>query len=389
MPKTIIDESGRSQEKAIYSLYAMSFLSSVGFGAFGIVVCLYMWGLGISFSGLGLALGAFGISMGIAGMFFGARSDIVGRKRYLVLSLVLDSVVMFLYTQAHILTHFVVLEILSGVSVALNGIIVPALVTDLTEDAARGGKFGKMGGFGWLGTGLGYFVGGLLVSLLGFFWVFVSISILDAIACLLILTFIPPCSITTRESFSLSLLKGLTPQAKTWLIASFVGSLSVGPIEAMVIPIYLVGSLGVDAAIFGTFMAAGYAVLSLTQFLGGGMADRYERKTIFTVSHIFSAIFIALQPSIQSFSYFAVLYILEGFGEGLSAPSNNALRASSVRPEHRGLDFSLLSLAGNIGHFIGSIGIGLLLDIAGFAYPFYIRALTYVSIAAFVYLRLK
>jgi len=375
------------KKNALYAMYAMSLLTSIGFGAFGIVLSLYMWSLGISFSGLGSAFSMFGISMAASGLLFGAHSDVVGRRRYLVLSLILDSVIMFLYTQANALAHFMVLEGLGGISASLRSVIVPALITDLTREKERGGRFGGIGGFGWIGTGLGYLAGGLFSGLVSFFWVFVVISLLDIVSCLLVILFVTPYRVTKKESFRLISFKGLTPQMRVWLAVSFVSALASVPVEVIVIPVYLVEFLGVDRAVFGVFMASGYLALSLTQFLGGNMADKYDRGLIFSVSQVASAFFIVLQPMFPFFPCFAILYFLEGLGEGLSMPSRNALSASSVRPEHRGLDFSLLNLAGNVGSVVGSLGIGILLETVGFDYSFYIRALTYLVVAFLVHIQ--
>jgi MFS family permease len=83
------------------------------------------------------------------------------------------------------------------------------------------------------------------------------------------------------------------------------------------------------------------------------------------------------------------MYILEGIGEGLASPCNNAMIASSVRVEHRGFDYSIVNLSGNIGSTVGFIVFGSILDVVGFAYPFVIRALAYVIIAALIYLKLR
>ena len=183
-----------SLRSAILALYMMNFLTSSGFGVFGVIVPLYMRDLGVSFVGLGLAFSVFGIAMGVAGIFFGAHSDTVGRKPYLVLSLALSAIVDLFYTQAKGVVDFVILQALSGVSGSLNGMIVPALMTDLTKETERGRKFGRMGGFGWLGVGVGYFLGGVLSQILGYDFSFIFVSMLTLISCLLILGFVPASS---------------------------------------------------------------------------------------------------------------------------------------------------------------------------------------------------
>jgi MFS family permease len=380
--------SGRS---AIFALYAMNFLVSSSFGAFGVIMPLYMRDVGVSLTGLGLAFGAFGIVAGAAGMFFGAHSDIIGRKPYLVLSLVLRAIVTLLYTQATNVVDFIILQALSGISASLSSAIVPALMTDLTKESERGRRFGGMGGFGWIGTGLGYFLGGAISQIFGYSISFTCLSVLTMVSCLLILMFVPSPHRIAGERFNLALVKGFSSNLKIWFLVSIASSLVIGPVEAMVIPLYVVepGPLGMDKMLFGTFMSISYILSSSTQFIGGSLADRYSKRKLASFSRLLSSPFIMVQPFFPSFTFFATMYVFEGIGEGLGGPCNNAIVASSARLKHRGFDFSIVNLLGNIGGTIGFIGIGFFVDSAGFVLPFVLRAIVYVIVATLIYLKLK
>ncbi len=380
-----------SKRSALLALYAMNFLTSSGFGAFGVILPLYMRDSGISFVGLGLAFSAFGVVMGATGIFFGAHSDVIGRKPYLVLSLALRVAVTFFYTQATSTVDFIILNALNGISNSLSGVIVPALMTDLTKDSERGRRFGGMGGFGWMGIGLGYFIGGALSQIFGYFWSFVLLTVLVLISCFLVLLFIPSYRLPSRERFSLGLIKQLSSNLKIWLIIMFFSSLVMVPVEVLVIPLYSVspGPLGIDKIVFGSFMAISYILTSTTQFIGGSMADKYGRRKLASLFRLISAPFIMVQPLFPYFTYFASMYFLEGIGEGLCQPCNNAMIASSVRTEHRGFDYSIVNLAGNIGGTVGFLALGSTLEIIGFTLPFVIRALAYVLMAILIYLKLK
>lgn len=386
-----METEGLSRRSAILALYAMNFLTSSTFGAFGVIMPLYMRDVGVSLAGLGLAFGVFGIVAGVAGMFFGAHSDIVGRKPYLVLSLGLRAIVTLLYTQATSVVGFVILQGLSGVSTSLSGAIVPALMTDLTKESERGRKFGGMGGFGWIGTGLGYFLGGALSQTFGYDISYAFLFILTLVSCLLILVFVPSYHRPSGERFNRTLVKGFSSNLKIWFVISIATALVIGPVEAMVIPLYAVepGPLGIDKMVFGTFMSIGYILSSSAQFIGGNLADRYNRRKLASLSRLLSAPFIMVQPLFPSFMFFASMYVFEGIGEGLSGPCNNAIVASSARPKHRGFDFSVVNLLGNVGGTIGFIGMGFFLDSMGFVFPFVIRAIVYIIAAMLIYLKLK
>ena len=177
------------------------------------------------------------------------------------------------------------------------------------------------------------------------------------------------------------LLSGSSPPAEFFSIFSFL----------MVIPLYAVqpGPLGIDKVVFGSFMAVSYILTSSTQFIGGSMADKYGRRKLASLFRLISAPFIMAQPVFPYFAYFGSMYILEGVGEGLAGPCNSAMIACSVRTEHRGFDYSLVNLSGNVGSTIGFLVLGSTLDTIGFAYPFFVRALAYVFLAILIYLKLK
>jgi MFS family permease len=136
-------------------------------------------------------------------------------------------------------------------------------------------------------------------------------------------------------------------------------------------------------------MSIGYILSSSAQFIGGNLADKHSRRKLSSLSRLFSVPFIAVQPFFASFMFFAPMYVLEGIGEGIDGPSTNAILASSARSEHRGFDFSIVNLLGNVGSTIGFIGMGYFLDSMGFILPFILRAIVYVLVALLVYMKLK
>ncbi len=189
----------------------------------------------------------------------------------------------------------------------------------------------------------------------------------------------------------MALTTGISPNLKIWLLISFVTALVIGPVEVIVIPLYAVkptGPLGIDKIVFGTFMSVGYVLTSSTQFIGGNLADKYSRRKLASLFFFVSAPFIAVQPLFPYFPYFASMYVLEGIGEGLSHPSRDAIVASSVRSKHRGFDFSIVNLIGNVGNTIGFVGIGFICKTVGFVYPFLLRAIVYIFVAILIYLKL-
>lgn len=385
-----MDIQSKNVGSAVHALYAMRFLTRAGFGVFGVVVPLYMRDVGVSFVGLGVAFSVFGLVMGVLGMFFGAHSDVVGRKPYLILSLVLTSAVNLFYTQATDITGFVILQAIRGVSSSLNSTVLPALMTDLTKESERGRKFGRMGGFGWVGTGMGYFLGGLISQFFGYHSSFVFVSLLTMISCILILKFVPSYRPSSKKRFNTFSLRGISSNLKIWMVISFITALAIGPVEVIVIPSYLVspGPLGIDKFLFGTFMSISYIFVSTTQFIGGNLADKYDRRKLASLFFIVSAPFIAVQPLLPYFTFFAIMYSLEGVGEGLGHPCRDAIAASLLRSKHRGFEFSLINFMGNIGSMIGFLAIGYILDTFGFALPFFIRAILYVIAATLIYFKL-
>lgn len=209
-------------------------------------------------------------------------------------------------------------------------------------------------------------------------------------SCFLVLLFVPSYHLPSGEPVNLTFVKGFSPNLKTWLLISFITALVMMPVEQMVIPSYVVepGPLGIDKIVFGTFMSVSYILVSSTQFIGGNLTDKYNRRKLASIFYLVSAPFIMAQSLSLSFPYFASMYVLEGIGEGLNHPCTNAIVASSVRPKHRGFDFSIVNLLGNVGSTLGFLGMGLILDNTGFVYPFLIRAIAYILVATLVYLKI-
>lgn len=185
----------------------------------------------------------------------------MGRRPYLILSLAMSTIVTLLFTQARSLLHFAILQVIGGISSSLYNIIVPALLTDLTKDIERGGRFGRLGGFGWLGSGIGYLVAGIILATIGFFSAFIFVAMLSLVACIIVQLFVFSYHLPSKEVFTPAMLKGWSASFKTLLVTLIFLQLTIFAVEGMVIPIYVVDALKVDRVIFGGLMATSYIII--------------------------------------------------------------------------------------------------------------------------------
>lgn len=131
------------------------------------IIPLYLKDLGLTTVIIGTVLSFYGISKTLAQVPFGIISDKIGDKLNLVLALILMSIVIFLYTLTKNSNYASILYIIQG---GVLGMAAPATYSILArsvDEKRRGESTGLASSVFTLGGGIGSFIGGYLVAILG------------------------------------------------------------------------------------------------------------------------------------------------------------------------------------------------------------------------------
>jgi predicted MFS family arabinose efflux permease len=146
---------------------------------------------------------------------------------------------------------------------------------------------------------------------------------------------------------------------------TFIFFLSMAGFRNSMVPVYGGTALGMSAGTLGLLLG-GSGIIRFAVTLGSGFAaDRWGRKVILIPGIILLAtgtLGFALATDTLTFAICLVILSLGGFGN--SIPTTMLVDAVSSR--RMGLAISTNRAVGDLGMLIGPVGLGLVLDLAGF-----------------------
>ncbi|XVO89805.1 MFS transporter [Pseudomonas palleroniana] len=288
----------------------------------------------------------------------GSLGDRVGRRRLLLIGLLLFALACGLCAAAPSLPWLVVARGLQGLGAASMMAMTLALVGDTVTKAHTGRVMGLLGTMSALGTALGPSIGGVLLSLWGWRALFLVGLPLGLLATTLAYRYLPTDRLRRSDATGLG-----------WRVALADGPLRAGLAMSALIaavimatfvvgPFYLSRGLGLDATWMGLAMAVGPCVAACAGVPAGRLTDRFgsRRMTLAGLGLLFcGALLLSCASGLPA--YLTALVVLT-CGYSLFQAANNTAVMSDVHATHRGTVSGLLNLSRNLGLIIGTSALG-------------------------------
>jgi MFS transporter, DHA1 family, multidrug resistance protein len=340
---------------------------------------------------LGAGPEAIGFAVGIStvtGIFFklpaGALSDVIGRKRTMLIGLVVFAVMPFTYLMVRDYQLLIVIRFIHGLATAVYGPVSMAVVADVA-----GAKKGEM--LSWFSSVT--IIGNLLGAPLGGFILhrapgiggpslgaFQTAYILSGFAGLM--SFVLALGVLRdgrhiekhnglREAYRkfISGIKEVMSDRRVVVTSSMEGvqNMTVGALEAF-LPIYAVKVAGLNEFQAGLLWGVQVVITILSKPVMGKTSDRYGRKPLITTGLVLCAFSFGAIPLLKDFYLLAIAAIFFGLGESFVTSSSAALVADVCKEKHFGTAMGTFGTIFDIGHATGPILAGFLL--AGHSYTF-------------------
>jgi len=327
----------------------------------------------------------------ITGIFIklpaGALSDILGRRRMMLLGAVFFAVPPFLYPLITGPAGLLLLRFLHGFATAIFSPVAAAYVADLFQKG-RGEKLGWFASAGDVGATLGPLIGGFILFSTASYAVTYSV-----VGGLGILPFFMVLSLPPEEKKVLvpaTANLGRWPQF-TWRLTEFNrGLLEVVSNRAVIIvsaleaamyvgygaflgffPIYAKGMGHNDAAI-GLIMGGQLATTMIGKPAGGWLSDRLGRKPMIVLGLALCALILPLVVLGEAFLSLLFLSSLFGLGVAIVTPSTTALVADLAKAGRMGSAMGVFGTIWDTGEAAGPILAGFLIASLGYFNSFFI-----------------
>jgi MFS family permease len=126
----------------------------------------------------------------------------------------------------------------------------------------------------------------------------------------------------------------------------------------------------------GLVIACRTLVNALLQTPFGRMADRGDKIAQLKGGCLIISLVMCLVPLVANFPSLLLLFIILGIGEAMIWPVLGALAAADGRIHGHGTMMGVFSLAMSSGVLLGSLGAGVIMDLAGLGWSFLVIGIT-------------
>lgn len=352
---------------------------------------------------LGAGPEAIGFAVGVStvtGIFFklpaGALSDVIGRKRTMMIGLLFFAFMPFAYLLVRDYNVLIVIRFIHGLATAIYGPVAMAVVADIAG-RNKGEMLSWFSSVTIIGNLLGAPLGGFILhrtagasapSLADFQYAYLASGIAGMASLALALAILRNDKTEGQGSGMngaflkfISGIKEVISDKRIAITSAMEGlqNMTVGALEAF-LPIYAVRVAGLNEFQAGILWGVQVVTTILSKPVMGKTSDRYGRKALITTGLLICAVSFGMIPVFQDFYLLMITAAFFGLGEALVQSSGAAFVADLCQEKHFGTAMGTFGTIFDIGHATGPILAGLLL--AGHSYLFSFRVMAALLLLA-------
>lgn len=394
------ENSGRLWTDHFIKIMIVAFTVSIAMNMTMTTLPLYGQYIGGSKALAGFITAIFALSALLFRPFFGNLLDTKGRKKVLVIGIIIFTLSIVSYNFAYTVAILLFLRFIQGVGFSGHSTATGTIVADIVPVTRLAEGIGYFGIANTLGSAIGPTMGLYIIKYFSYNSLFIISALLGFIGfftAFLInyekeddLHSVNETIVESKENNEKSskVLDGLVIIEKTAIptsIVLFFIALTLGSIITF-LPIYALNRGIDDIGIF--FIVYAFALL-LTRVKMGKMVDRYGVTPVMIPGLLVAFISLIILAFAQSLSTFLIVAVLYGFGFGTVYPTLNATMVRMCPPSRHGTGNATFFSAMDIGVGLGSIIWGYVSEIGGFIYVYLGAAICIIFSLVFYLITLK
>ncbi len=341
------------------TLLAVSLAICAAYSGIGMIVpirILYAQSRGASLAIIGAMASAYLISNFIFQYPSGWIADRWGRKRIMLISLIVQAILSLAYLFITDPILFVVLRFAEGIAGAATLPSARALIADSVPSERRGEAYGVFSAFLNTGFLLGPALGGLLAST-GYASAFIVAVLFRVAAVVLVITMIHTQGQVSREARERAKAVPLAAFFTLPLLGAYIlvlGDYLYLGFDLTLVPLWMHDHLGASIAFIGLTYTAWAIPNIITSPLGGRLADRTRRSLLILVFGLAQVPLYLTYGLLNTAWPVLILYVMHGAIYALIQPAVDAHVATSSLADVRARVQSIYSAFGLLGSFIGA-----------------------------------
>ena len=312
----------------------------------------------------------------------GALSDVLGRKRMMVLGALFFALPPFLYPFVNDPWSLLALRFVHGFATAIFSPVASAYVASLAEQG-RGARLGWFSSMNDVGSTGGPMAGGFVLYFTASYSVtYLTVAALGVLTLLAVL-WLPdvdrpaPAAKTQTQTRAAEFRQGIAEVLKTppILIAAAIEAVMYLGYGAFLgfLPVYA-RTVGLNDAEIAIVLGSQLVLAVAVKPAAGRMSDRLGRKPVIVVGLLLCAAALPLIFRSESVTAFVLAAPLLGLGVGAVTPVTNALIADLASARRLGAAMGVFGTIWDIGEAAGPILAGFLIGSLGYAATFDVLA---------------
>lgn len=296
----------------------------------------------------------FSVTAGITRPFSGKLSDTIGRKKVMIIGVVIGVCVTVIYPLSGTVLALLSLRLTHGFSAGFLPTGATALITDMIPEKGRGVAMGIWGTFISVGFGFGQFFTFYIVEFMGT----VGLYLLAAFFCLVtgIIVLQLKETLPNPERFKWSLLRVkwtdvFEPTVRPAAFVMFCSAVSTGVVFVTTPDIS--GFHGLENK--GWFFIFYMSSTIIVRLFASSLSDKIGRRKALMIGLSFMMISMLLIATSQEWIQYTIGAIVFGLSTGVSSPTIFAWVADLSPTNRRGVGAGTLFIALEMAIMVGSI----------------------------------
>ncbi len=361
-------------QNLIWFIYLPGFLFAVGTGMIAPVLPLFARNLTESFQLIGWVLAADFLGQVVSDVPAGYLMERVGRKRGMILGLIIIGVATGLIFLVTAVWQLFVLRVIAGFGVSMYSVARHAWLADGVDVSARGRAIAVIGGVFRGGKVVGPLIGGTVAVTFGQRPTFILFTLILLVPIMILVLRTDPNLAAEQKQQdeknrkNESHLKDFGDILRNYghiIIPAGTGAFfaqMVRSARTVILPLFAAVNLGLNEQQIGTILATSSLIDTILFPLAGYLMDRYGRKYAIVPSFVFQGIgvlFIAMSTGYWGLMFAACLI---GLGNGISSGTMMTLSADLSPKESRGGFLGLWRLIGDAGFASAPLIVGAIAD---------------------------
>jgi MFS family permease len=302
----------------------------------------------------GLIISLFTISAGISRPFSGKLSDKIGRKKVMIIGIVVCFIVSMLYPLTLSVFFFLILRFFHGFSTGFTPTGATALITDILPANKRGQGMGIWGTFISLGIGIGYSLGSVIFENFGMnnlFFVSAATAAFSAILILQVKETLPE-----PKKFQLNFLKVkwndiFEPTVLPAAMVMFLTAPASGIIFVLTPDMSEYLGINNKGWFFGMYVISTIIIRLFT----GKLSDTIGRRKTLLIGTSILVLSMYLIGSSTTITEYTIAALVFGLATGISSPTIFAWTADLSPSHRRGVGSGTMFIALEFGIMAGSM----------------------------------